>query len=125
MPLNGDFLYLLAQALMGKPGMIQIGPYQHQFQVVDGVDVIADDASCAFGVDDKIQLELFMIMQGEGELFFYAGKNGKAVILSERRDFPYNICAHIWQVVKVEKKPSDYHKDEIKKYKLNERRCFF
>ena len=95
MPLDRDLFDLLAFALMRKPGMIQIGTYQHQLHVFDGIDMVAYDPSRTLCIQDEIQFQLVMIMEGESKFFFDTGKNGEAVILSQWRDLPNDVRTHI------------------------------
>jgi hypothetical protein len=124
-PLDRDLADLFAFALMGKPGVIEIGADEDQLHIIYAIDVIADNATSAFGIDDKIEFEFFMIMQGETEFFFDAGEDGEAVILRERSYFADNVCVHLAAVCcyKCTANEAEYNKDEIKKYILYDGLC--
>jgi hypothetical protein len=73
--------------MVGKPGMLQVTAYKHQFQLINIFNMIANDPPGVFGVLNKIQLKFFMVMKRKIELRFDPGKDGKTIALGEGRDF--------------------------------------
>ncbi len=81
--LDGHFFYGLTGTLMRKPGMLQVGPYQHQFNIFYLFHMITDHTLRFPGMADKIQLEFFMAMQRKIETGFHAGKKREAIVLRQ------------------------------------------
>lgn len=94
MELDGDLPYFLAFAMVGEPGMLQVTAYQHQFQLVNIFNVIANDPPGVFGVLNKIKLKFFVVMKREIELRFDAGEQRKAIALRKRGNFPQKAIFH-------------------------------
>jgi len=82
MKLNGYFCNGFALALVGEPGMVNIGAYKYQFQVINNFNVAANYPFCPFGIKDKIKLIFIMIMQGKIELFLFSRKNCETIARS-------------------------------------------
>jgi hypothetical protein len=61
-------------ALMRKPGMVQIGADQRQFQVLNNFNIAAYNPLGALGVDDEVQLILVMVMKRKIELGLHPRK---------------------------------------------------
>ena len=89
MKLNGHFPNFLAAALVRKPGVTQVGAYQHQFQVLNYFDMVADDALGTGGIHDEVQLELLVVVQRKVELLFHARKQRETVALREGSYLPH------------------------------------
>jgi hypothetical protein len=92
--LNRDLEDALAFALVGKPGMRDVGTHEHQLQAVDLFHAAADDAADALGVFDKIQLVLLVIMHREIELGLIPGVQGEAIGFCQRWTFFENRSGH-------------------------------
>lgn len=79
MELDGDLMDLGAFTFVVLPGMRQVGTNKHQVYIINFLHNVADYTTGAFCIDHQVELQLFMVVQGEIELRFGPGKNGKAV----------------------------------------------
>src|ERR1700744_4265430 len=95
MPLDRDFLDLFTSALMREPGMINIRSHKHEFQVVDGIDMITHDPAGSFGIQDQIQFHFFVIMQRKTELPLDTGENRETIVLRKWSDLTHNSSTHV------------------------------
>lgn len=89
--LDGDFVDFAGLALVGEPGVVEVGSDKYQFFVVDFCDVVSYDPFGAFGIEDEVQFKFFMVMKWEVELAFDTGKECKTIVLGEGCYFPHNI----------------------------------
>jgi hypothetical protein len=106
--LDRDLLDFVSGAPVGKPSVLQVGTYQHKLQVADFFHMVTDHTPGAFGMLYKVQLKLFMMMQGEIEFILYTGEKGKTIALGQWGDLPENFIRysrHVGIVVlKLEKR---------------------
>src|SRR4249920_3481607 len=86
---------------MSKPGMIQVRTKQDQLRVIYHLNIVAHNPLGSFGIENKIQFKLIVIMKGKGKLLFHAGKNRKAIVLGKRGDLPHDILVHSGNIGKT------------------------
>jgi hypothetical protein len=74
--------------MVGKPGMLQVGAHQYQFEVGYFVHMVSHYPSGTPGIFNKIQFKLFVVVQWEIEFGLYPRKSCKTIVLGEWGYFP-------------------------------------